>query len=96
MRIYSFPLPTGGWMSDLTTDDNKATGNSLLYTRHFILPLLRDQLRQGQNYYVWLACLIRYEQIANSSDVVDRWLAHPKIPQIRKIELAVKSDTGGG
>ena len=23
-------------------------------------------------------------------------VAHPKIPQIRKIELAVKSDTGGG
>ena len=35
-----FPLPTGGWMSDLTTDDNKAKYQILFCTRGIPIHLL--------------------------------------------------------
>lgn len=36
-----------------------------LYTNYFVVPLLRTRLNNGQNNYIWLSVLIRYEQIGN-------------------------------
>ena len=44
-----------------------------LYTHFFVVPLLENRLNNGQNNYIWLSVLIRYEQVGNPDDVTERW-----------------------
>ena len=47
-----------------------------VYTKFFIIPQLENNLTGGENYYVWLACLLRFHQIGDRTDVCERWSSY--------------------